>query len=58
MKYQVHYERTVQVRRYETLKIGLFREYDDQEVPFEVAFEITRHEIDDKITRTLRDLRK
>lgn len=36
-KYTVNYERTIWVRKYETLKIGVMREFDTNECPMEIA---------------------
>ena len=55
-KYTVSYSRTVQVKPYENLKIGLSEEYDTDEVPREWAFNKTREKVEEQIQASLKYL--
>lgn len=58
MKYTVMYERTVRVREYETLKIGFWREFDDDITSYEGAYNFCKRYVDHKIKTALKDLRE
>lgn len=57
MKYTVIIERLVRVKEYETLKIGLHREYDDNQVPSFAAYKEVWALVCEQIDVRLKELR-
>ena len=55
-KFTVSYSRTVPVRPFENVKIGLIEEYDSDDVPREWAFAKTRERVEEQIKATLHEL--
>ncbi len=57
-KYTVLYERTVRVREYETLKQGLWIEFDSEDTPTSSGFDVATFLVDTKIQENLERLRR
>ena len=58
MKFTVEYKRTVRVREYETLTIGVLHEYDTGETAYSDAYYNVMGIVDTRIDEELERLRK
>lgn len=57
-QFTIEYKRTVRVREYETLTIGLHEDFDKSEMSRENAFQMVKYEVEEWISETLQDLKK
>ena len=57
-KYTVIYERTVRVREYETLKIGIHREFEAKNDRDQTGFDVCAFIVDTQIEENLERLRR
>lgn len=57
MKYTIIYERTVRVREYETLKMGIWRECDNTIIDEHTAFDTLAFLVDTELEDNLERLR-